>query len=545
MKSISNQKSLIYDRRNKSEPDTRLRKLSLLPLLFCIADIGNSKLAQAQIAYTTSSTTKPKFQISYGPETTLDQMIGIELAANVWAEFLADDVTIKLFATTTNQIPQDVLGSATAEMLGSQTSYQTFLSKFSTDQKSPNDATAYTNFQKGGDDDDDDSGLNVMVGDRVVSNIDYVQSTRANAKALGLLSSNDSGFDGHIVLNKLTDSSIPLEWSYNYTSNEIPPDQLDFLSTVVHEMGHTLGFISGVDNPNLKSAIKNNKTKGKSITDSVVEKSITPLDLYRFSTQSKDKIISGDDDSPSTKGIPDLSIGKDPFFTLNRGVSKVEDMATGEDFTLGGDGDQASHWKQDKNAIMEPYLGVGKREAIASTDLIALDLIGWDVRSPAIQLDQLAPILPTLYNQAKATAESKIANSSTWILSAPPPLVNPITVDSNNSDDDDDDDDDDTPPSLSLQDSALTEFCNLLENYNTSECIRWRASGSEKWKQYYEKLGLKQTWQPNPLITSDPKSVPEPSATSSLLVLGGLLALRLRKRIVQGKINSPIVKKTR
>ncbi|KYC43512.1 hypothetical protein WA1_10645 [Scytonema hofmannii PCC 7110] len=541
MKSISNQKSLIYGRGNKSEPNTRLRKLSLLTLLFFIADIGNSTLAQAQIAYTTSSTTKPKFQISYGPETTLDQMIGIELAANVWAEFLADDVTIKLFATTTNQIPQDVLGSATAEMSVPQTSYQTFLSKLSTDQKSPNDATAYTNFQKGGD--DDDSGLNVMVGDRVVSNIDYLQSTRANAKALGLLSSNDSGFDGHIVFNKLNDSNIPLKWSYNFTSNLIPSDQLDFLSTVVHEMGHTLGFISGVDNPNLKSAIKNKKTTGKSITDSVLEKSMTPLDLYRFSTQSKDKIVSGDDDSPSTKGIPDLSIGKDPFFTLNRGVSKVEDMATGEDPTLGGDGDQASHWKQDKNAIMEPYLGTGKREAIASTDLIALDLIGWDVRSPALQLDQFAPILPTLYNQAKATAESKIANSSTWILSAPPPLVNPITVDGNNSDDDDDDDD--TPPSLSLQDSALTEFCNLLENYNTSECIRWRASGSEKWKQYYEKLGLKQRWQPNPLITSAPKSVPESSATSSLLVLGGLLALRLRKRIVQGKINSPIVKKTR
>ncbi|WP_272819303.1 NF038122 family metalloprotease [Scytonema hofmannii] len=422
-------------------------------------------------------------------------MIATEVAAKLWSEFLADDVTIKLFVTTTSQMPKGVLGSATGEMLLPQTSYQDFLSKFSVDKKSQNDRTAYTNFQK--EENQDVSELNVMVNDRLVSGIDDINLASANAKALGILSSNNPDYDGHIVLNKLIDASsgIPLTWSYNFTNNQIPSNTLDFLSTVVHEMGHTLGFISGVDNPNLKLAIKNEKMLGIPITESDVEDSITPLDLYRFSSQSRNNIVPGDRGSPSIKGIPDLSIGKNSFFTFNRGFSKVEDMSTGEDTTLGGDGNQASHWKQNKNAIMEPYLEAGKREAIARADLIALDLIGWDLRSEAMSLDQLAAILPTLYNQAKATAEDKIANSSTWILTEPPRLINPITIDVNNSNDsinnNDDDDDDDTLLSVYSQDSAIAEFCNNSQNNNTSQCIRWRTFGFAKWREYYREIGLK------------------------------------------------------
>ncbi|NWF59797.1 MAG: hypothetical protein HXY43_11020 [Fischerella sp.] len=488
----------MYGCRNNIKRATRRGKLFLVSLLVCTAIVGNFKLAQAQtIAYTTTgSTTTTKIQIYYGPETTLDQMIGMELAANVWSQYLADDVNVKLFATTTNRLPKDVLGSATVEMLVPKTSYQTFLSKFNADRKSQNDSTASKNFQTIGDD-DDSSGLSVMVKNRVISGIDYINFARANAKALGILSSTDTGFDGHIVLDKdltnlSTDPNEPLTWSYNYTNNSIPSDSLDFLTTVIHEMGHMLGFIDGVDNPNLIKAIKDNN-----ITDSVFEKSITPLDLYRFSNQSKDKVISGDDDdSTDIKGIPDLSIGGEPFFTFDKGKSKVEDMAKGEDSSLGGDGDQASHWLKGKKGIMEPYLQTSKREVIADTDLTALDLVGWDVRSPAMELDQLEAILPNLYNQAKATAEAKMADISTWFLTTPPELVNPISVDnSTNVEDDDDDDDDGTSVSEPPQDSSLEKFCKDPENYNTSECLLWRSSGFQEWDVYYQKItSLNQKW---------------------------------------------------
>jgi hypothetical protein len=515
IKRINHQKSFMYSCTNKIKRATGRGKSFLVSLLICSAIIGNFKLAQAQTAAytTTGSTTTTKIQIYYGPETILDQMIGIELAANIWNQFLADDVNIKLFATTTNRLPKDVLGSATVEMLVPKTSYQTFLSKFNADRKSQNDSTASNNFQKTGDDDDDSSGLSVMVNNRVISGIDNINFTRASAKAFGMLSSSDTGFDGHIVLDKdltnlSTDPNKPLTWSYNYTNNEIPSDSLDFLTTAVHEMGHMLGFISGVDNPNLIKSIKENN-----ITDSVVEKSITPLDLYRFSSQSKDKIISGDDDdSTDIKGVPDLSMGGDPFFTFDKGNSKVEDMAKGEDTSSGGDGDEASHWLKDENGIMEPYLETSKREVIADTDLIALDLLGWNVRSPAMELDQLEAILPTLYNQAKATAESKMADVSTWFLTTPPELVNPISVDNSTTvgddDDDDDDDDDGTSVSPPPQDPALAEFCKDPNNYNTSECILWRGSASQEWDTYYQKVtSVNQKWLRKAPTISEAKSV--------------------------------------
>ncbi|WP_243146658.1 NF038122 family metalloprotease [Scytonema sp. UIC 10036] len=421
-------------------------------------------------------------------------MIATEVAAQLWSELLADDVTIKLFVTTTNHMPRGVLGSATVEKLVSETPYQNFLSKLSAGKKSLNDKIAYKNLQKGNN--GEASELSVMVNERVLSGIDDIQLARANAKALELLPSNDLNFDGHIVLNKLSNSSsgIPLTWSYNLTSNQIPSDTLDFLSMAVHEIGHTLGFISGVDNPNLQLAIKNDKTRGIPIEESVVEDSITPLDLYRFSNQSKDKIVLGDNYSLITMGIPDLSPGKVAFTTFDLGLSKVEYMSTG-DTTLGGDGNQASHWNQDKNAVMEPYLRTGQREAIASADLIAFDLIGWDVRSEAKSLNQLGAILPSLYERAKATAEYKLANSSTWILIDPPLLVNPITLDVNNTQnnnvDDSDDVDDLTPLSAYSQDSALAEVCNNSQNNNTSHCILWRTSGFGKWREYYGQLGLR------------------------------------------------------
>jgi hypothetical protein len=535
MKSMRSWKSLMYNRRNKLKKAARPGKLSWLPLLLCAADIGNPGMAQAQTPYvTTESKTTTKFQIYYGPETTLDQMIGMELAANVWAEFLADDITVKLFATTTNEIPKDVLGSATAEMLVPQASYGTFLKQFEADRKSQNDFTAYQNFQN-------NSALYVMIDGQEYSNVDYSNPTRANAKALGLLSSGDSGFDGHIVLNKdlanlSTDSNSPLTWNYNYTNNSIPSNSIDFLSTVIHEMGHIVGFVSGVDHPNLIKAIKDNKTTGAKITDSVLDRIITPLDLYRFSSQS------------TNKKIPDLSVGGDPKFSFDKGKTSVANLATGGDTSLGGDGEQASHWQQGNNDIMEPYLQDGKREVISDKDLAALDLIGWNIDSAAMGLDQLGAILPDLYKQAKATAESKMANASTWILSTPPELIKPLGLDidsasaltgsSNTSSNTSSNCSSNngvtecttttTDNSQSTPDPSLKDYCNKPENYYTSECVLWRTSS---WENYYQKLGLKQQWQSNAPTTSDTKSVPEPSATAGLLVLGGLLAKRLRKRL--------------
>jgi hypothetical protein len=52
-------------------------------------------------------------------------------------------------------------------------------------------------------------------------------------------------------------------------------------------------------------------------------------------------------------------------------------MATG-DYT--GDGNQASHWKDNLSlGIMDPTAAAGETTTISQNDLIAMDLIGWQV----------------------------------------------------------------------------------------------------------------------------------------------------------------------
>ncbi len=548
--SINHQKRPIYGRKNQIKQAMRRGKFFLLLIFISAAIIGNFQLAQAQTTgYTsTGSTTATKIQLYYGPETTLDQMIGMEIAAKIWEKYLADDVSIKLFASTTNGLPKNVLGSSTPEMLKNRHSYEEFYKQLSKDKKSQNDSTADQNMLKF-------PYLSVMLNGKVIENVDKMNITRANAKALGFLSSTDSDFDGHIVLSRdlknISDGNS-LTWSYNYSNNEIALSSLDFLTTMVHEMGHILGFVSGVDNPRLEAAVRDTEHP---ITDDVIDYIITPLDLERFSNTSKNQAIKYDSDKYSWTGIPDLSIGGSPFLTFDKGNSIVENTATGEEANLGGDGEQGSHWKQGTDGIMDPYLQSGKREVITHIDLTALDLMGWDVRSPAIGLDELGTNLPTLYNQAKKIAEEKMANTSTWFLLSPPQLVNPVGGDANvtytigegdsqscssnngvtycyNSSGStscssnngttsciSDTGEVKTFSQYSL-DPSLEESCKDPKNESTPDCLLWRASANQKyWDAYYQKMiFLNQKWQPStPIISNAKSSVPEPSATLGLL----------------------------
>jgi hypothetical protein len=538
IKSISHQKSPIYSCKNKSKKAIRRGKFFLLLLVICVT-IGNFQLAQAQTTgyITTKSSTATKIKIYYGTETTLDQMIGMEMAANIWSQFLADNVTIKLFASTTTGLPKNVLGSSTPEMLKNRHSYEELYKQLSVDKKSPNDFTADQNRLKF-------PYLTVMLNDKVIENVDKINITRANAKALGFLYGQDTtDFDGHIVLGKdlknISDSN-PVTWSYNYSNNTIPASSLDFLTTFVHEMGHILGFVSGIDNPHLQAAIRD---KTHPITDDVIDQIFTPLDLYRFSNTSKNQAIQYDSGKYSWKGIPDLSIGRSPFLTFDKGNSIVQNTATGEETSLGGDGEQGSHWKQGTNGIMDPYLQSGKREVITDTDLTALDLMGWDVRSPAMGLSQLQANLPTLYEQAKKTAQEKIANPSTWILLSPPELVNPVGGDINatytfgegnsqscssnngvtycyNSSGSTSCSSNNgvtacisetgevktlSPSSL---DPSLKTYCQNSNNQSKPDCLLWRASFNHKyWDAYYQKMiFLNQKWLPNALNSSNATS---------------------------------------
>lgn len=137
----------------------------------------------------------------------------------------------------------------------------------------------------------------------------------------------------------------------------ISPDLTDFEAVVAHEIGHILGFTSNVGYTELVPA----------------QPSPTVWDLFRFKTPKPNSFTN--DPRPQKSG------GSQYFYDGN-GLP----VATGRPDGSGGDGQQASHWRDDvvngtTIGLMDPTLPKGKHQTIDSTDLRVIDRIGWSLSS--------------------------------------------------------------------------------------------------------------------------------------------------------------------
>lgn len=181
--------------------------------------------------------------------------------------------------------------------------------------------------------------------------------SKANAKALGF-----TGLDG---VFGASDGTIQFNSAFNFdydNSDGVTPGSIDFQTVATHEIGHLLGFLSAVDD----------------IDQSAQPFAVSPytLDLFRF----------GQNSAPTTAGQfttnpRDLRPGVGAVLS---NVSTNLPMSTG--FT-NGDGNQASHWKDDGLTgqyvgIMDPTLAYGIVEPVTAPDILALDLIGYDLKVP-------------------------------------------------------------------------------------------------------------------------------------------------------------------
>ena len=335
------------------------------------------------------------FNFTFASGVTDEQIIGFELAAEIWSQYLTDSYTnienVEEFIDVNihveigdDLLPENIIGGAFPKI--ETVKYEDVYDALFNDVTSDVDLQAVDSLL-------DRKTLDILVGQDVVEYNYEMRTTRANLKAIGLVEGDSEQLDGYIVMNSL--ANTPVSWSYDYV-NAAKPDTLDFLSTALHEIGHTLGFVSGIDysgddDDSLLNELINLNDWTREIASyfevdsnagSITATSI--MDLYRVSVESE------------ILGITTLTEGEAATFSLDQSFSELA-FATGADY-------QASHWinsvLDSGLGIMNPTLGLGERWSISDNDLTVIDAIGWDIDYTA-EID-----LEALFSSAQLTVEN-------------------------------------------------------------------------------------------------------------------------------------------
>jgi len=297
--------------------------------------------------------------VSVNGAMTAQQLGAFQTAANYWSSKLTDNVTVYIDIAFNNLGP-NILGGTQSNFTTA--SYSAIRGALTLDASSALDASAVANLQAGpalsfwatqGDlssrFDNDGSVNNRLLG-----------LTTANAKAMGFSTgTNALNADANITF------ATGYANSFVYTrEGGVPADKIDFITVAEHEIGHALGFTSGVDDIDFCAGANNvcglPNTVGRFEGDWWYE----PLDLFRY----------------SAAGQLDVRVGGNPYLSVDGGVSSIAAFSTGE---TNGNGWQASHFGPNQLNLMRPFVGNGQFYDATAADLAAFDAIGWDINAAA------------------------------------------------------------------------------------------------------------------------------------------------------------------
>lgn len=304
---------------------------------------------------------------------------GFRIAANYWSSILTNNVTINLGVRFAALAPNVIgsTGSRRADMsvanwesrVNATKSNSTLDQNIVLPTLTTGGATFVTNGTTGVD--DDTGTYQLIEGDTTSSRVLYMNS--AVIKAVGGALANQNQLDGAITF------SSTFAFDFN-PSDGVSPGAFDFIGVAIHEIGHALGFVSGVDFldyyglPDGPGA----GALGYSLNDTSI---FSALDMFRYSNDPNNI-------APGGGPVLDLSVGTPSYFSIDGGATAL----FGNSFSTGafnGDGRQASHWKdapncQVGNGILDPTFCFGQMGVITALDLAAYDAMGWNLSVDAL-----------------------------------------------------------------------------------------------------------------------------------------------------------------
>ena len=324
--------------------------------------LRNTAAAGALLAVSSQAQAAVIFNFSFTAGTSVAAQNAFIAAGNRWSSLFSDNVTVAMTVGTAS------LGAGILAQANSTTqnfSYSSFKNALTVDRTSANDFTAVASLDSGSSfnmlingtsDNPFGSGSATPYLDAAGANNTQLALTTANAKALGM-NPTLTNLGGNCLT--LCDGFIQFSNSFAFDfdpSNGINVGQYDFIGIATHEIGHSLGFVSGVDvlDFNFGPFAANQFTF------------VSPLDMFRYSAAST-----------AAGAIDWTADNRAKYFSIDGGATVGPLFSNG---VSRGDGRQASHWKDNLGlGIMDPTAATGELLAIGSNDITAFDVIGWNL----------------------------------------------------------------------------------------------------------------------------------------------------------------------
>ena len=222
-------------------------------------------------------------------------------------------------------------------------------------------------------------------------------------KAIGAIDANDPMIDGDIIFS--SDPQVAFDFD---PTDGIDPGAIDFLNVALHEIGHALGFVSGIDFLDFY-AEPSDGPFGFDMQDLAI---FTPLDMFRYSRDPA-HLVAGD------QPVLDLSVDTKSYFSIDGGKTAVFEngFSTG---TYHGDGTTGSHWRispaedGECNRTMGTMAGacLGTMGAVTALDLAAFDAIGWNLTFDVLKNGGYRATTADIYRQSL----SAVPEPTTWAM---------------------------------------------------------------------------------------------------------------------------------